>query len=555
MRSIRALRALAALLAAALACNQPGLQPTAQSSVTEPAEQVASAPDLAGLWTGEFHEITGDLRTFSATLEILRASDGSITGTFGISQADGSFKESYAINGTINEQGIRFSESGGRFFSASVAKEQMTGFVAWKCYDCEYWGAFELTRQGGTVSGPPVEAPSAALVRFVDVADGGTIGASVDPITGFPRATVRIESSVDDSQLSIGLDANGLMVSHTGYESHASLPFQRDLTWTPWEGNGQYVLNVQLLDWDTAHQVLSSQQIVVNVTGIPDSTPSVRQRFIDLYRQDFGITLTAPAFARYNKLFAEALDAARWVSTAYIGDRVYELAIFDDGTVGSTSSIVSSDSGAYCRPIGTIDMLAVIVDYGNTGVDPAAVAADLAFSADRSNQRWARYSANIGFSEPILHVNLTTVTAGAPPAPGQFLTVDQVRALTGYDTAGFDVTAEIDLDADNVTVGQFGGLGVSLGGGCRPSGSNSVNIGMDVIQPDFQPGDGVGGSVFDHELIHGMGWMHWWPNGLADSRSWIDTYDAWNPYLLFGWTDTDGDGLIEIQDPTPYGLQ
>jgi hypothetical protein len=26
------------------------------------------------------------------------------------------------------------------------------------------------------------------------------------------------------------------------------------------------------------------------------------------------------------------------------------------------------------------------------------------------------------------------------------------------------------------------------------------------------------------------------------------------PTLMFGWTDSDGDGVVEILDPTPYGM-
>jgi hypothetical protein len=145
--------------------------------------------------------------------------------------------------------------------------------------------------------------------------------------------------------------------------------------------------------------------------------------------------------------------------------------------------------------------------------------------------------------------------AGSPPRPGDFLTADEIRSRTGFDPTQFDLLVQIDMDADNVTVGQYGGRGVSFGGGCKPSGANGVNIGMNSNTSGFQPGEGPGGSIFDHEMTHGMGWMHWWPNQYADSASWINTYHFWNPYLFFGWTDTDGDGVIEIYDPSPYGLQ
>jgi hypothetical protein len=29
--------------------------------------------------------------------------------------------------------------------------------------------------------------------------------------------------------------------------------------------------------------------------------------------------------------------------------------------------------------------------------------------------------------------------------------------------------------------------------------------------------------------------------------------DDWIPYVMFGWTDTDGDGIREIVDTTRYG--
>ncbi len=393
------------------------------------------------------------------------------------------------------------------------------------------------------------------LIRFVGIADGDTLVASIDKATGFPTAAVRIESDSDVSALSIGLDANGLMVAHVGYEASAALPYQRDVIWTPWAGNGEYELRVSLLDWDRAHAVLSSSTVRVQVTGIPPGTPTIHEKFIQLYQQLYGLNLSAPAFARYNKLFPEALDDARWISAAYVGDSVYEIAIFDDGQVANTTGLLNRDDGSFCRPSGTIRMLAVLVDYGNTNVTIPELEADLSFSLNRSNQRWEDYSRAIGLAEPILQVELTTAAAGAPVSAGQFLSADEIRSRTGYDPASFDVTVEVDIDAANQTVGQYGGRGVSLGGGCRPSGSGSVNIGMNAEAGGFQPGGGPGGSIFDHELTHGMGWMHWWPNQYADSASWIQTYYAWDPYLFFGWTDADGDGVIEILDASPYGLQ
>ncbi len=546
----------AMLLIAILACNLPGSQsPPSPEDKSQPEVDAESASDLTGLWVGTFNETVGDLRSLNATLEIQPGSGSAITGTFSLTHPEGHVLESYTVNGIVEGNRVLFNEPDRRFFWGTLDGDRITGFVAWDCYDCDYWGTFELTRQTGTVSEPSVNEPATSLVRFVGLAEGGTINASVDPATGLPTATVLIESDSDLGLLSIGLDANGMMVAHVGYESTGTLPYQREIVWTPWAGNGEYVLTVNLLDWDATHQVLSSQAIHINVIGIPEGTATVRERFIQLYQQNFGVLLSYPAFARYNKLFPDAVDDARWVSSAYIGNTLYELDLMDDGSVYPTTSILNSDNGSFCRPSGNINMLAVIVDYGNTTANVAELEADLLFSLNRSNQRWADYSAGIGLAEPILHVDLTTVFAGPPVTSGQFLTAEQIRTITGYDPAQFDIVTEIDIDTDNSAAGTYGGRGVSFGGGCRPSGSNFVNIGMNAETGGFQPGEGPAGSIFDHELIHGMGWMHWWPNQYADSSSWINTVYSWDPYLFFGWTDPDGDGIIEIYDPTPYGLQ
>ncbi len=65
------------------------------------------------------------------------------------------------------------------------------------------------------------------------------------------------------------------------------------------------------------------------------------------------------------------------------------------------------------------------------------------------------------------------------------------------------------------------------------------------------------GSLFDHEFSHDLGWMHWWPTGDGSAMA-QNEWNLGNPCFaarLFGWVDVDGDGTIEVYDPTPYGMQ
>jgi hypothetical protein len=60
--------------------------------------------------------------------------------------------------------------------------------------------------------------------------------------------------------------------------------------------------------------------------------------------------------------------------------------------------------------------------------------------------------------------------------------------------------------------------------------------------------------IYGHELSHMFGWNHEWPLGFGDSESMFRLGTNAYPYLMFGWTDTDGDGVVEILDETPYGM-
>lgn len=543
------------VLVTSVACSPatPSFRTPEIAGPTDLEVEVEAEPVFEGYWVGTLEELIGDMRVLGATFDILPQPGGAVSGKFILTFPEGP-PEEHAVNGTIQGNKIQFTEPDGRYFWATLDGDELTGFVSWECYDCGYWGTFTLTRQSGTTDLPPPDQSLPAPIRFVDVADGGTVTASVDPVTGLPTATIRIGIDADLPAPYIGLDANGLIVGRFTNDPYQPAPFEKELKWTPWEGNGAYTLSLQVLDWDNTSQVLSTVTISVNVTGIPEGTPTVRERFIELYRQNFGLNLTAPAFARNIKVFSDSATPSVWVSTAYIEGKLYEIMILDDGTVNtSTRPVGTSAPDSVCRPAGYINMLAVIVDYGNTGMTPSQIEADLYRAQQAANERWAKYSSSLSLSQPILHLGLTVAIAGTPITPGQFLSPGQILSGTGQDAAQFDIVAQVDMDADNTTMGQYGGLGISLGG-CNPSGATSVNLGITARDSQMLAIGDIGGSLIEHELTHSMGWLHHWPNGFGSGEDWLRNRDGWEPYLLFGWTDTDGDGVIEIYDQTPYGL-
>lgn len=513
-----------------------------------PGDQVSVSPidSIQGTWTGTLIDSKGG-NTYDAQLILEQIGGGTtIQGTLTLTDpTDSNRNEVYAITGEYDGRNVRFNEPEGRFFWGTADSAGIRGQAGW-CDQCDAWGEFSLTLQ--TV--PTTRNDSASYsIQLAGLQDGDTITPAIGE-NGLPV----VESTVDSTgpmpaSTAIALEADGLWVSQA--LTDGTDPFSITLQWTPWHGNGEYALTIQALTSD----LLATQTIHVTITGIPDGIPTVQERMIRIYQEQFGLTLTAPAFARYTKPDPYALEDSRWVSAAYIGDKMYEVSIFDNGFAGGMSYDLSTGGNGFCRPAGIYSMLVLFVDYGNTGLDPALGAAPMEEWRLDANQRWTDYSTSIGLTEPILQIDrLESVIISAPPVPGQTLTVDQVRTLTGKDPSNFDWLVEIDLDATNTFSGQYGGVGISLNGGCLPGGAQRVNIAFSAMDEKGLLTDAPG-SVFAHELEHGMGWQHWWPNELANNAGLMTRTEFWMPTLLFGWTDTDGDGTIEILDPeTPYGL-
>jgi hypothetical protein len=110
----------------------------------------------------------------------------------------------------------------------------------------------------------------------------------------------------------------------------------------------------------------------------------------------------------------------------------------------------------------------------------------------------------------------------------------------------YDVLVRIDLDLKK----PGGGMGYYFQYGNKTLGIAIVNWiypdNGELSQVNF---DGLAYAAYHHEIGHSWGWEHEW-SGL--DYAWGDTLIT-DP-ALFGWTDLDGDGVVEIIDETPYGL-
>lgn len=408
-------------------------------------------------------------------------------------------------------------------------------------------------------------------IAFVGLADGGAIVANLDA-SGQPLPIPVRMRVTGPACLGIGLSADGLFVA--GIENVAgATPFEAVAVWVPAWGGGSYVLEAGATTADKSGY--ASAQITVTVEGIPAlarpaalSRDEAMARIVTLYQERFGITLAAPALARKER---PGVFTDPWVSTAWIGPQFYQIDLFPDGHDASWSAPVErvadtkSEAMPICRPSGVLTLLAVFIDYGNLGVAAGDVLEAFDAATEKLNAIYALYARGPDSVEPILQMQARAAVIQPPAGRDDlFLSPTSIQTLTGLDPAGYQLVAIVDLDAANaarhayVTRPGFDTFG--LASGCCPCADPGADIwvGLDDAAQLYGDDSRLLTTLLAHEAFHHFGYpgTHDWP--CTDGPQ-LDESDCCAsvqiPALFLGWIDTDGDGIPELVDPTPYGMR
>jgi hypothetical protein len=518
--------------------GSPTVRPTSSPTVRPTSTSTGS---LDGTWSGILYINTGGSRPVTVVLNLGEgnAFTGMLTFTDPVIGTDS------ALSGTLEGDQFRFQEAQGRYVWGSISGETLSAQVAWDCFECTVYAQLTLGRG---------EANPGGTVRFLGLSDGSQVQLTSGRLG--PQVETRVEATGVPTDGRVFLQVDGLDMAMNRNSAGAE-PFETTFTWWPWHGNGDYLLEVSSWDWNACCQ-RAVQTLTVHVAGFPAGQATIRERFIRLYQDKFGLSLTAPLFARYVMPWSYAYDVSRWVSSAYIGDTLYEIELFDNGTSTTGTRPIGHSTPDYyplCRPAGSYRMLVVFVDYGNTGITRQEALQTLATANEAFNRFYLEQSNAAGVSTPLLQIEATGAFLDKPTSAGKVESTGRIAARTGQDLTRYDLLVEVDLDADRSVAATQAGLGFG-GTGCFEGGSPYVDIYFTVDSRESLFA-AFPGSVFDHELAHSLGWMHWWPNGDASVATQYPTDMYSNPVfptLLLGWTDADGDGLPEILDPTPYGM-
>ncbi len=400
-------------------------------------------------------------------------------------------------------------------------------------------------------------------VRFVNLTDGGTVDGTLDK-DGKPVVLVQVEVS-GAAPVIVDMTANDVPVPTEVRNPDGVVPFTAELAWHPLNGGGAYTIVVTAM---TDDKQIAQASAHVTVTGIPvfTATPppldqaAAQRRFAELYQQLYGVNIPAPSQYRFDS--AQRPDLSRWISSVYFKGQRYYIELYDDthyqvspDTFAERTHQLSDTFFIYCRPAGLYKILVVFVDYGNTGVNKDQALAQVPPIVKWINQLYTDFAVSQGFKTSPLQIEADAAYIPAPPSPGNLLTAAQIKSATGADASKYDFVMQIDLDANN-TMGEQEWKGIlESGGGIALQGCGAYydgNVNIWSVVKDAREVQGVLVMDFNHELSHLFGMMDNWPFGKASLPDGT-VVDDWIPYVTFGWTDADGDGVPEVIDPTPYG--
>lgn len=269
---------------------------------------------------------------------------------------------------------------------------------------------------------------------------------------------------------------------------------------------------------------LSCYSQITNIT-------QAKEKIIQIYRDEYCLDVPNPTI-----IFLESCK--QWTSTLYLDHDLFRIYLFDDD---SYSAIKCNDP--IFRPQGEYRILTVIWDNGTTNIVQNL---NLWESAqDTVNYKFTIFSKKIGLSESILKYNFIANII-VPSENISFHEEDYLNWVNyvgkiGYPITDYDVLVIFRPDARNPDGGYASPVYKYIQMGWFGSATDHGDFTSYFMNMFAR-------AIYMHEMFHLFGWEHEWGLGFYDIASNFENYE------LFGYSDTDGDDIIEILDNNPYGI-
>lgn len=267
------------------------------------------------------------------------------------------------------------------------------------------------------------------------------------------------------------------------------------------------------------------------------------------FQREFGESVPKPACPPANSSTTPGtnhLTSTAYLPTGVPGERrLLVMYLTSDGNSLQETYEHRTKYQIYQKPIpaGTFKVLTVLVSYTQTnGANSMTL---LANEQAKINKQHADFASSHGYGAPIVQFIFTNVSI-----PGDKIPDPRSLAGVGDALGTWDQTKNINMSSFDFVVVLNIDPNRSEGGFSSPGSpppyfvhtGNFSNWKTILNATDFFY---IARAAYHHEIGHYWGWQHDWSSDSSD------------PFItapiLFGWLDTDGDGIPEILDPCPYG--
>jgi hypothetical protein len=297
---------------------------------------------------------------------------------------------------------------------------------------------------------------------------------------------------------------------------------------------------------------------------------NIKEYAIQLFRSQFDIDVCSPFIAPVYATITNGRICDYWIAIAYLDKFPFRLFITEDGSFlrGYKSkhypNLNDPDRIVYVEPKGIKNVLNVFLDYGNSDI-MQVFDKYWCHSQDTINNEYMEYFKSWGIKDTVLYFKNTNICINAELVGDEAYVYQNLYPFLkskGFNVDSYDVIIIMNMNpgSDICCAWQVSTL---PGEGpfnivCHDFRHQTVNY-ANYTQADFNI---YAFALYFEEMQHCFGYEHSMPlryfyNNMTPDIEVAHLQGKPNLFVLpgvFGWDDTDGNGIIEILEPNPFGF-
>ncbi len=333
--------------------------------------------------------------------------------------------------------------------------------------------------------------------------------------------------------------------------------------------NATYTITLDTTVKTTAGKTLKKNySLSFTISQAKYNYSNIKEYAVQLFKSQFGINLCSPFIAPVYATSTNGRICDYWIAIAYLDKYPLRLFITEDGSFLRDYKfqhypyLSDPERIVYIEPKGIKKILNVFLDYGNSDISQV-YDKYWSHSQDSINNEYTKYFKSWGIKDTVLYFKNTNICINAALVGNDAYAYSNLYPYlksNGYDVNSYDLIIIMNMNPGSEIccawqVSTLPGEGpFSLV--CHDFRHQTENF-ANYTQADLNL---YARTIYYEEMQHAFGYEHSMPlrffyNSMAPEVAHLHGKpDMFVMPGIFGWDDTDGNGIIEILEPNPFGL-